>query len=30
MATDKNKTEKQEKTQQKSCFIITPIGGDNS
>ena len=30
MATEKNKIEKQEKTQQKSCFIITPIGDENS
>lgn len=30
METDKNKTEKQETTQQKSCFIITPIGDENS
>ena len=30
METEKKKTEKQESAKQKSCFIITPIGDENS
>lgn len=30
MANNKDKTEKQETARNKTCFIITPIGGDNS